>query len=154
MKTFTDAKGREWSIELSIAVADRVKEATGVDFLAVWKGQLACLEQLEDPVTLYRTLFCLCEAQAKERQLSAEQFGEGLAGDPVSAAVAALLKELVDFTPNPRLRTALQRVLDAGNTAVERRLTKLEEHLDRELPAAIERVVTGQQSGASPASSA
>jgi hypothetical protein len=154
MKTFTDAKGREWSIELNISVARRVKAATGVDFLAVWNGQLACLQQLEDPEKLCDGLFCICEAQAKAAGVTAEQFGEGLAGDVVARATTALLEELVGFTPNPRLRTALQRVLDAGSTAVDRRMTLLEERLDKALPAAIVLAATGQPSGDLPGSSA
>lgn len=106
MRTFKDSEGREWPIALNIGAAKRVKDALGVDLL-----DPGCLRTLAaDPYTVANVLYVACEAKAKERSLSDEQFGEALRGDVIDQATDALLDELVDFFPK-RQREALTALL-------------------------------------------
>jgi len=109
MQKFTDARGRDWSIEINVATAKRVKKALDVDLLGALDGTL--LQRLAgDPCLLCDVLYVLVQDQCTAQQVSDEQFGEGLAGEAIEHAGTALLEELVDFFP-PAKRQILRDVL-------------------------------------------
>lgn len=149
MRQFKDAKGREWSIEMSVTSARRAKGLAEVDFLRIADGHIEGLNPvMSDAALLCDALYALCKPQADALGVDAESFGEGMAGDAISDATSALLGELVAFTPNPRMRAALQRVLNAVETAQALRLDRME----KELGPALEAAISGATSGASQAS--
>jgi glutamine amidotransferase PdxT len=153
MREFTDAHGRTWRIEMNVTSAKRVKALAGVDFLAIHRGELACVSQLQDVETLCDTLHALCEPQARAAGIGAEAFGEGLAGDVIDAASTALLEEIVVFTRNPRMRAAIERVLATARMAASIRMDQVEARLASAMEHVLAEAASGLPSGDARASS-
>lgn len=166
--TFTDAKGRDWSVAVNVASIKRTKELAQLDLMAVVAGDGQVMQRLaNDPITLANVLFALCKPQADERKITDEDFGEALAGDVIDKASEALLADLVAFFPpgKRKLMAAALAKLNAHETAREaaamRRLESndLSAALKAELDADDERFCAllkkyGSLSTSSPASSA
>jgi hypothetical protein len=107
MKSFRDTKGRDWTIDVNVASARRVKAAVHVDII----GDGKVFAQLSADVEAFvNVLYVLCKAQADADGITDEQFGEGLAGDALEAATTALLEEIADFFPKDR-RAVLRQVV-------------------------------------------
>lgn len=150
MKTFKDNAGRTWSVSVDVDAIRRVRTAlkvnlTSTDFASV-------LEQLlSDPVLLCDVLYVICKPEADRQKISDEDFGRSMAGDAIEHATAAFLEELANFTPNPRDRARVKRVLQAMWDLAE----KTRDVADRNLETEIAKVLTsGLTSGGSPGSSA
>ncbi|MBL9140415.1 MAG: hypothetical protein JNK53_00995, partial [Phycisphaerae bacterium] len=92
-------------------------------------------------------LYACCKPDAERQGISEEEFGTGLRGDVIANATQALLEDLVSFIQNPRMRAALQRVLQAATTVVDRQLDRMEKRLDKVLPELVERAASGPTSG-------
>lgn len=165
MKTFTDNAGRAWTVALNIDAIKRIRSLAGVDLLA---GDLAALVEklLGDPVTLCDVIFAAVKPAADEQKVSDADFGRAMAGDPIDLATRALLEELVNFTPNPRDRARMARVIATAWRMIDRTADLLDARTDdqameREMDKAlaeIERAIAagttpGPSSGSSPASS-
>ncbi len=151
MRTFTDALGRSWPLEITVATLKRVRAVAGVDLLEAAGGTL--LDRLvADPVLLGDVLYACVKPQADERKITDEDFGRSLAGDAIEHATTALLEEFVAFFPSPR-RRVLEKALTklagwrtAALAAAEARLD--DPDLDRTVLAALR----GASSGNAPAS--
>lgn len=170
MKTFTDNANRSWDVEINVATIKRVRDLApgGVDLLDIVEGKL--IEKLiSDPVLLCDIIYIICKPQADERSVSDEQFGQAMAGDAIEHATTALLEELVSFSPSPRDRANLGRVLEATNRVMDRARDLIEQKLDSgeldrmaeealqsavELPGAQLPGNAGDSSGSAPESSA
>jgi hypothetical protein len=165
MKTFNDNSGRSWTIEVNVATVKRVRTLTGVNLLEVVEGTL--IERfIRDPVLLCDVVYAVCKPQADERQppVSDEEFGRAMAGDAIEHATTALLEELVSFSPSPRDRKNLGRVLEATKRVMDKARDLIETRLESgELERAAERALAelAQQdetrnasSGSAPASPA
>lgn len=126
MKTFKDSAGREWSISVNVAAVKRVRTLAGVDLLGLLDPSSGTAEKLSDPVTLGDVLYAAVQPQAERLGVTDEQFGESLAGDAIHDATQALIDEIVDFSPNPRGRAAMQKVRDAARVVTDRALTMIE----------------------------
>lgn len=149
MRVFTDAARREWRLTANVASFKRVRERCGVNLYEALhpEGPLPRLER--DPLLLGDVLFALCEPQARAAGLSAEQFGEGLAGDAIAAATTALLEELPDFFQSPQ-REALRAILEAGQRLATARTAAASQALsDPQLPQRLDQAL---QSWAGPPS--
>ena len=110
---FTDAEGRKWAVTLNVALAKRVRQATGVDVYRLADDGLKPLAVLlGDPITLVDVLYLLAGAEAKA--VSEESFGGAISGDVIQAAADAFVEALVDFFPDPAKRAALRGVLEKG----------------------------------------
>jgi hypothetical protein len=150
MKTFKDNAGRTWSVSVDVDAIRRVRTSlkvklTSTDFASV-------LEQLlSDPVLFCDVLYVICKPEADRQKISDEDFGRSMAGDAIEHATAAFLEELANFTPNPRDRARVQRVIRAMWELTE----KTRDAAERNLEAEIAKVMTsGPTSGGSPDSSA
>lgn len=159
MKTFKDTEGREWQIAINVSVIKRVRDLAGIDLLAVFQGEV--IDRLiSDPILLCDVIYAVCQWQADQRKITDEDFGRAMAGDAIEHATAALLDELVSFSPSPRDRANLGRVLEASRKAMDRARDLVEAELAN---GALERVVdqalaqvprtAGALSGNAPASS-
>ena len=156
MKTFTDNAGRTWTIAINVDVLKRVRGLVDVNLLDILDGQL--IERLyRDPVLLCDVVYAVCKSEADARSVSDEDFGRSMAGDAIEQATKALLEELVLFSPSPRDRANLQRVLettwrvmDKARDLVEARLATV----DAEQIVAQALVTSGTSSGSAPASPA
>jgi len=109
MKTFKDNEGRTWTVKVNISTVKRVKSLLGINiFDAIEKDLIARL--VTDTILLVDVLYVICKPEAEQKNVSDEQFGEGLAGDAITAATTALLEELVDFFPEAK-RQVLQKAV-------------------------------------------
>ena len=160
MKTFTDNAGRTWTIAVNITTILRVKGVLSINLVDVIEGKL--VERfLSDPVLLCNVIFVLCQPEAEEKGICDEDFGLAMAGDAIDQATAGLLDELVDFSPSPKTRAYLRRVLKATQQAIDKaqdlidaKLTKKLEsgELDRIIEQAVQ--TAGDSSGSAPELSA
>ncbi|MBP9032317.1 MAG: hypothetical protein KBG29_00400 [Pseudomonadales bacterium] len=111
MKTFADNAGRTWTIAINVDVLKRVRGLVDVNLLDIIDGKL--IERLyRDPVLLCDVVYAVCKPEADARNVSDEDFGRAMAGDAIEQATKVLLEELVLFSPSPRDRANLQRVLE------------------------------------------
>lgn len=103
MHTFTDGAGREWPITINLGTMMRLKDEAQIDLLDLVRTPEGSdvpplFARLEDDVPFLATLLWqLLRPEADKRGITNAQFWEGLAGDPIGAAVDALLEELADF---------------------------------------------------------
>ncbi|MEP0848686.1 MAG: hypothetical protein HRF50_17915 [Phycisphaerae bacterium] len=156
MKTFTDNAGRTWTIAINVDVLKRVRGLVDVNLLDIIDGKL--IERLyRDPVLLCDVVYAVCKPEADAKSVSDEDFGRAMAGDAIEQATKALLEELVLFSPSPRDRANLQRVLettwqvmDKARDLVEARLATV----DAEQIVAQALVTSGTSSGSAPGSPA
>lgn len=152
MKTFTDNAGRTWTIAINVDVLKRVRGLVDVNLLDIIDGKL--IERLyRDPVLLCDVVYAVCKPEADARSVSDEDFGRAMAGDAIEQATKALLEELVLFSPSPRDRANLQRVLettwrvmDKARDLVEARLATV----DAEQIVAQALATSGTSSGSAP----
>ena len=155
MKSFTDNAGRSWTVTINVDAIKRVRGLLEVDLLEIVEGTL--IEKLiRDPVLLCDVVYVVCKPEADAKGVSDEDFGRAMAGDAIEHATKALLEELVGFSPSPRDRVNLGRVLettwrvmDKARDLIEQRLTsgQLDEQIERALANAAD------LSGSAPASS-
>jgi len=142
MKTFTDNAGRTWTIAINVDAIKRVKGLLAVHLLELVEGML--IERLiRDPVLLCDVVYVVCKPEADEKCVSDEDFGRAMAGDAIEHATKAFLEELVGFSPSPRDRANLARVLettwrvmDKARDLIEARLTGNE--LERTIEQALQ----------------
>lgn len=119
MKTFTDNAGRTWTLTINVDAIKRVRGLLDVDLLEVVEGNL--IERLiRDPVLLCDVVYAVCKPEVDTRGVSDEEFGRAMAGDAIEHATRSLLEELVSFSPSPRDRANLQRVLEMTWKAMDR----------------------------------
>lgn len=94
MHCFRDKSGQEWPIELTTGAIVRIRaESSGrFDFFDPMKNEL-CQTLADDLPTCWEALWYVCAPQARERKVSAEEFGRLLADDVLLDAQAALFDE-------------------------------------------------------------
>ena len=155
MKTFTDNAGRTWTIAINVDAIKRVRGLLDIDLLEIVEGKL--IEKLiRDPVLLCDVVYAVCKPEADAKGVSDEEFGRAMAGDAIELATKALLEDLVGFSPSPRDRANLQRVLETTWRVMDKARDLVEARLDS---VNVEKVVqqalatVGNSSGAVPASS-
>ncbi|MEW6198050.1 MAG: hypothetical protein AB1601_05220 [Planctomycetota bacterium] len=156
MKTFTDNAGRTWTVAINVDAIKRVRDLLSVDLLEILDGKL--IEKLyRDPVLLCDVVYAVCKPEADAKSVTDEDFGRAMAGDAIEHATKALLEELVGFSPSPRDRANLQRVLettwrvmDKARDVVEARLATVD--ADQIVAQAL--ATSGASSGSAPESPA
>lgn len=156
MKTFTDNAGRTWTIAINVDAIKRVRGLLDVNLLEVVEGTL--IERLvRDPVLLCDVVYAVCKPEADSQGVSDEEFGRAMAGDAIEHATKALLEELVGFSPSPRDRQNLGRVLETTWKVMDRARDLIEARLESgELDRVVERALAtaSGSSGSAPAPSA
>ncbi len=155
MRTFTDNAGRTWTVAINVDAIKRVRDLLSVDLLEILDGKL--IEKLiRDPVLLCDVVYAVCKPEADAKSVSDEEFGRAMAGDAIEHATKALLEDLVGFSPSPRDRANLQRVLATTWNVMDRARDLVEKRLESgELEKVVERALAtaGSSSGAAPESS-
>ena len=153
MRSFTDNAGRTWTLAINVGAIKRVRGLLEVDLLEVVEGKL--IERfIRDPVLLCDVVYAVCKPEADAKGISDEEFGKAMAGDAIEHATKALLEELVGFSPSPRDRANLQRVLEATWTAMDRARDVVEARLTSgELDRVVEQALATatNSSGGAPA---
>lgn len=140
MRTFLDATGREWHIELNIASlrklrasAATVETLKNVDLL----DYAGVLLSLSDPFFAADLLFETVREEADERGISAEDFGASLRGVFLFDAIAEWTAEYLDFFPEPTAKEKAQKLVEKGAKTRELLLEKICDTAARELDAAV-----------------
>lgn len=121
MKSFTDAKGKIWTIEVNVATLQRVKGLTGIDLtkLIDAKGD-TFTKVVEDVFIMFDVLTALVRPQLDAQGMTPEQFGESLDETSLENAVHALIEAVIDFFREGK-RMLLKRAFTKVKTAAERR---------------------------------
>lgn len=98
MATFTDNRGRQWVVSLTLGDLRRLREAAGVDLARVLTDDTALGRLLyADPDTLGRVLWVLCGDQAKAAELDEAQFADGFDADTFVRCGDALAEAVLGF---------------------------------------------------------
>ena len=132
MRTFFDEENREWKLRLTFKKAKEIHERCErpdstqrarktYDFFNITDKEQVEYLSYNDPLTgrfnletaerLVNILYVLCEEQCKEREMSAEQFGEMLGDGLFGKAWAAFQEELVNFIPDPTCKEMYQNLM-------------------------------------------
>src|SRR5690242_5949607 len=96
MATFTDNKKRDWKIVINTSKLRAIKRQLGFDLLP--KGSFATLARnastlARDAALFVDMLWLLCREQAEGREVTPQDFGESLLGDPIEAATSAFISD-------------------------------------------------------------
>lgn len=98
MREFKDTEGRAWPIDLSIGNVMHVKEASGGRFNLLEPAENDLADKLRtDEVLFWEMLVHLCEARARECDVSSEQFGKLMAADCLCEARNLFFEAWRDF---------------------------------------------------------
>ena len=105
MRKFTDDKGRDWDISVSVWTLKRVRESCGVLLTTLLEENAKLFADLfTDPVLLCDIAWVLVEDQAKDRQVDVRDFCLGVMGDSLGNMRNAVLESTVDFFDDPVTR--------------------------------------------------
>lgn len=158
MQSFKDNAGRTWMVSITVDAIKRVRGLLEIDLLEVIGGKL--IDRLiADPVLLCDIVYAVCKPEADSQGVSDEDFGRAMAGDAIEHATTALLEELVSFSPSPRDRANLKRVLETTWRVMDRARDLVEQRIESgELEQIAEQALSNQAgagtlSGSSQASS-
>ncbi len=111
MSTFKDRFGRDWSVGFTIGSVPRLRKA-GLDLGARAKDPMSLAAVIGDPEGFGQVLWTLCEQEATGRNISPEEFVEGIDGNAFYAAVSAIEEALIDFFPTtPEVKQAQKAAL-------------------------------------------
>jgi hypothetical protein len=131
MSAFKDSTGHEWQIEITVGSLSKVKNETGLN-LAIASKDAAWLEAVYgDPAKFAEILWSLCERQAKDANVSPEEFANRLTGPVIEAASEQLVVSVCDFFP----RSAVAK-------AIRERFKKILTEADAKAVATIESLLT------------
>lgn len=143
MKSFTDNRGRIWTLSIHVGAIKKVKSLTGLDLIALvtdgFKG--INLRAGQDVVQFVDALYVLCKEQADSSKITDEEFASGLAGDALAAATEAFAQELIDFFPKGQRETMLkarQKLTSLERMAQQNAIKRLDEMTEEELMKSIE----------------
>ena len=104
MICFNDKTGKQWTIDLNLGTAKRVKAECGVDLINIINFDkngvdTTILQQLsDDAYLLVSVLFSLCKKQVAEFGLDEDSFAEVFDAEAIENAVDALIKEIINFS--------------------------------------------------------
>jgi hypothetical protein len=105
MKTFKDASGREWTIDINLNTIEQVIASCKIDLTALFEGEHETLAQLfNTPRLLVSVLWVLCGPEQPDALLSEKLFKANMKGDALEAGANALVDDIIDFFPRARQR--------------------------------------------------
>lgn len=115
MRTFKDSAGRVWEININVSAVKKCRAYVSVDiFRLIDDGGKPLAELLRDVCKFVDLLYVLCLEQCTARSLTDEDFGRSLGGDSLAFACDAFMEELIDFFPDPKVRSNLRKLTEAG----------------------------------------
>lgn len=132
MPKFKDKSGDEWTLALDVGTLGKLRR--DADFVLTKQGfpkEITGLE--EDCFKFGAVLWTLCEAQAKERNITPEAFAYRFDGDTIQAAAIAFTEAAIDFFLPAKARESLKAKIPAllakaeqeAETVVNREAEKL-----------------------------
>jgi hypothetical protein len=131
---FTDAKGREWSLVITIGHVAELRRDAGFDFDKLKESEDAFASALfGNPITIAKILWVLVR---KGGATTEDEFYDGLDPDSVDRATVALMEAIVDFFHRGRSSPARNRVKEV----MERAGKVYEEGLEKAVTTALKRL--------------
>lgn len=97
MQIVKDLSGREWQLHMKLGHARIVQAKLGIDLLSAETAEQSIVKVLSSPMSLFEILWILCEREAKERNISREEFEDGFDGAMYLEAEKRLNDEIVFF---------------------------------------------------------
>ena len=94
-RTFTDARGRTWTVAITVGGVQRVQESAGLNLLGGPMSDL--IGSMVDPVLVATVLFAICRPQANALGVTAEDFANAFDGRAFDAGLHALFMAWADF---------------------------------------------------------
>ena len=120
--TFKDKKDRSWTFDITVDTIKRVRQFCDVDLMEV--GGANFLENVvADEIKMVNMFFIILEDQAKEQNISDEDFGKALAGDEIDDASLAFMEGLTNFF-RPSKREAAKKLLAKTNQIADEMFKK------------------------------
>lgn len=135
MAKYTDCNGNEWELRLTVAMLGRLRTDAGFSLGKEMAGERIVETLFGDPETFAKVLWVMCDAQAKARTITPEQFVSGIDAKALDDAAIGLMEAITDFFHRP-----------AAAQAMKKRLPELMAKADREIAeaadAAMNRLLT------------
>ncbi|MEM9108609.1 MAG: hypothetical protein AAGC72_01140 [Planctomycetota bacterium] len=129
--TYTDANGNDWTIKVNAFSLDKVERSLEVSFSALPEDKEGPILRIAtDCMFVFRVLWILCEDQAVSRNIDEEKFSEGLVGDALGKAQAALLEAIAKFHPSEDRREGIRKVFGIIKSAEAKLIQKANAGLD------------------------
>jgi hypothetical protein len=149
MRIFKDARGREWTLAITVAAMAEVRARTGCDLYRLFDDDGKGLSDLlSDPPALCTVCHHLSTADVPD-----SEFAAGIDGDALERLADAFLEELIDFFPSPT-REPRRKLLAKGKAIAAALLTRGEAQLDKVDPQqAAEQIARSLRGSGSPGSS-
>ena len=117
MEKFTDKKGREWEVDITLAMVPELRPC-GLDLAMFSKEEEAnklassLLDALTDPERLGKVLWTICGEQSDSRGLDEKAFARGMNADALCAATDAVIFAAFDLVfKRPEFRQMIRREL-------------------------------------------
>lgn len=139
MASFKDSQGRQWSINLTIGLASRLKKQFDVDFVgALYDAELAYMVIGK----MYQDLGRFCEMihVAAKVDLPLDEFMESLTGEDVANAFEALDQSFTDFYP-PAKREQIAKSKVKMKESLENEQAAIMDEINHKLQTEIKRAV-------------
>ena len=109
MQSFKDSDGNDWHVKVNVRTYRELKNSLDLDLMSFDTEMNDRI--MDDPSLIADILYICCEDQAKSRNITDIQFGEGLTGNSLRDGVNAFLEGIVNFTQNPKRQEALRKML-------------------------------------------
>lgn len=116
METFKDCLGRNWVLNLTYNLADKIKADHGVDLLDLEDiGKTFVKFQSLDMRLFFEVLWTMIEKQADAAGITEESYGEGMDGEATARAMEAFEKAIVNFSQSPEQRKVKENLFRASH---------------------------------------
>jgi hypothetical protein len=126
MQSFSDNKGRRWTIEITISAVGRVRAVTGLNLAFAGDDNCRMLGQiLSDPSMLFAVICAIIKPQLTAQGISEEELGDAIGGDSLEKASEAFTEALTDFFPSEKQRKAAKGILALMRTAHEKKIQEV-----------------------------
>jgi hypothetical protein len=139
MAKYTDTSGKEWDIRLTVGVADRVRNETGIDLFFLRAGRFEQLEKLADPLILYQ----VAKIALGNAITDADAWNDSLDGDTLDRMGNALLQSIVDFCRDNQ-RPALLQIVEKMDRVQKNATKKIIAKVDQ-MPEDAEKIIEMSQ---------
>lgn len=124
--TFTDTKGREWALRISIGAAMRLRDEAGVDVDKILDEKTSPLQSLiEDPIKLVAALEILVEEQRERLKIERVDFLNAIDGSVLDEALESFLFAIAASLGKLK-RRALEAAIPKVTTGLDDLATKIE----------------------------